>query len=62
MAFKMSYGATPPVAPAKAAPAVPPVKKAPRARKGGSLQEKAQALFEPPADKAASDKQAASDK
>jgi len=57
MAFKMSYGATPPVVPAKAAPAAPATKKAPsRARKGASLQAKAQALFEPPADKAKADR------
>lgn len=56
MVFKMSYGATPPVAPAKAAPAAPAAKKAPRTRKGGSLQDKAQALFEPPVDKAKTDR------
>lgn len=53
MVFKMSYGAAPPTAPAKPEASAPAVKKAPsRARKGGTLQEKAQALFEPPADKA----------
>ena len=48
MVFKMSYGAPPPP-PAKAATAKPAPKKAasPRTRKGGTLQEKAQALFEP---------------
>ncbi len=57
MAFKMSYGAAPPVAPAKAAPAAPAAEKAPsRTRKGTSLQDKAQALFEPPADKAKADR------
>ncbi len=55
MVFKMSYGATPAAAPAKAATAAPAPKKAPRARKAGTLQDKAQALFEPPADKATSD-------
>jgi len=49
MVFKMSYGAAPPTAPAKPVAAAPATKKAPsRARKGGTLQEKAQALFEPP--------------
>lgn len=55
MVFKMSYGVTPPVVPSKAAPATPAPKKAPRARKSATLQDKAQALFEPPADKAPSD-------
>ena len=47
MVFRMSYGA-PPAPPAKPAPEKPAAKKAaPRVRKGGSLKDKAQALFDP---------------